>query len=123
MKSCPFVDNICVYASFAKPYLIALVTPDKINFAKLVESLGKKEKSFADQCQDSQIIEAFLNNLKSNGEAKGLAKYEIPNRILISSQEWTPDNGFVTVSLKIRRHEILKHYASEIEMLYEADHQ
>ncbi|XP_074602175.1 long-chain-fatty-acid--CoA ligase 4-like [Brevipalpus obovatus] len=123
LKSCSLVDNICVYASFAKPYLIALVTPNKINFGKLVESLKKQEKSFADQCQDSQITEAFLNDLRNNGEVKGLASYEIPKRILICSQEWNPDNGLVTVSLKIRRHKILEHYAREIEMLYEGNHQ
>ncbi|XP_074596373.1 long-chain-fatty-acid--CoA ligase 4-like [Brevipalpus obovatus] len=117
-KNCPLIDNICVHGSFSKPYVIALICPDRENLAKLVDSLGKSGKSFEDQCRDEQIIKAFLDQLTQEGVEKGLARFEIPRRILICSQEWTQENGLITGAMKIRRHEIKKYYEKEIEMLH-----
>ncbi|XP_074599465.1 long-chain-fatty-acid--CoA ligase 4-like [Brevipalpus obovatus] len=119
LKNCSLVDNICIYGSLSRPYVIALAIPNRNNFTKLVESLGKSDKSFVEQCQDEQVIEAFLNELTNEGKAKGLARYEIPMRVLICPQDWTSENGLVTAALKIRRHEIQKYYAKDIEMLYD----
>ncbi|XP_074597530.1 long-chain-fatty-acid--CoA ligase 4-like [Brevipalpus obovatus] len=118
-KNCPLIDNICVHGSFSKPYVIALICPDRENLAKLVDSLGKSGKSFEDQCRDEQIIKAFLDQLTQEGVEKGLARFEIPRRILICSQEWTQENGLITGAMKIRRHEIKKYYEKEIEVIYE----
>ncbi|XP_074602379.1 long-chain-fatty-acid--CoA ligase 4-like [Brevipalpus obovatus] len=117
-KNCPLVDNICVYGSFSKHYVIALICPNRDNLAKLVDSLGKSGKSFEDQCRDEQIVRAFIDQLSSEGVEIGLARFEIPRHVLICSQEWTQDNGLVTGAMKIRRHEIKKYYEKQIEILY-----
>ena len=56
--------------------------------------------------------------LKSYGIKNGLKNFEIPAKVLIVLDEWTPDNGLVTAAFKIRRKFIYDEYKKEIEMTY-----
>jgi long-chain acyl-CoA synthetase len=48
----------------------------------------------------------------------GLDRFEIPTKMKLVKEAWLPDTGLVTDSLKIKRKEVDKFYAKEIEALY-----
>ena len=43
MKTCPLVDNVCIYGDSTKSYVVALVSPNEPNLKKTVEVLGKEQ--------------------------------------------------------------------------------
>lgn len=47
-----------------------------------------------------------------------LSKTEIPERIYLCAEEWTPANDLLTAALKIKRMNLLKFYAKEVEAMY-----
>ncbi|MGA7270953.1 MAG: AMP-dependent synthetase/ligase [Acidimicrobiia bacterium] len=47
-----------------------------------------------------------------------VSRVEQVKRFFIAPDEWTPESGEVTASLKLKRRVILDHYADEIEALY-----
>ena len=63
-----------------------------------------------------QIICDRLNEF---GISSGLEKFEIPKKITLVSDEWTPDSGLVTAAMKLKRKAIEQYYAREIEHMYE----
>merc|ERR1711936_1184293 len=71
---------------------------------------------------DRDFIIAILipdkNQLKDYGIKNGLKNFEIPTKVLIVLDEWTPDNGLATAAFKIRRKFIYDEYRKEIEMTY-----
>ena len=48
----------------------------------------------------------------------GLSQIEKVKRYVIATEAFSVDNGMMTPTMKVRRHEILKHYQTELEALY-----
>jgi len=47
-----------------------------------------------------------------------LNKFEIPQKIKLISDIWTPDTGLVTAALKLRRRNIQNYYQQLIDRMY-----
>ena len=47
-----------------------------------------------------------------------LNKFEIPQKIKLISDIWTPDTGLVTAALKLRRRNIQNYYQQLIDIMY-----
>ncbi len=103
LKTCPVVDNICVVANPNKDYVFAVVLPDKMH----IKDVGEDDRE-----------EKVQKLIAKYGAENSLEKFEIPQRILLSSDEWTPESGLVTAAFKIRRRHITEKYKSDIEKLY-----
>lgn len=47
-----------------------------------------------------------------------LERFEIPKKIRLSSEPWTPETGLVTDAFKLKRKELKTHYQDDIERMY-----
>lgn len=47
-----------------------------------------------------------------------LEKFEIPLKICLSPEPWTPETGLVTDAFKLKRKEITAHYQADINRMY-----
>jgi hypothetical protein len=52
------------------------------------------------------------------GKSGKLDKFEIPSKIKVISEPWTPESGLVTAAMKLKREIIRKTFASELTHLY-----
>jgi long-chain acyl-CoA synthetase len=50
---------------------------------------------------------------------ESVARVEQIKKWIVVGDEWTPDSGEVTPSLKLKRRVVLEKYADEIESLYQ----
>lgn len=98
-----------------RPYLSALVVPNPEQFASLASGLRLDPANEATCCND-QVRSLMLERLQrrlvtfpGHAQVHGLAVVRDP---------WTPENGFMTPTLKLRRKEILTHYRQITEQLY-----
>lgn len=55
--------------------------------------------------------------LQAGKEAR-LEKFEIPSKIKLLAEPWTPESGLVTAALKIKREAIRKAFAEDLANLY-----
>ena len=123
LKSSPIVDNICVYGKGTKDFLVGLIVPNINELMDLAKKEGKeipKESSpelIEKLCRDKEIIAAATEQVKSYGSKSGLLRYEIPLKIKLCPEPWTPDSGLVTAALKIRRRQIQDFYQKDIEVM------
>ncbi|CAG2102163.1 unnamed protein product, partial [Medioppia subpectinata] len=118
LRMCPFVDNLCVYGHPLHDYLIALITPNRKELDELAKSLSKSNMTFDQLCDDNDIIAKVLDVVRREGKQSKLTNSEIPNKIKLCAEEWTPDSGLVTTAFKIKRNKVQKHYQNSINMLY-----
>lgn len=118
LKSCAFVDNICVYGDSYHSYIIALVVPNVRALRQLAKTLAKDSLTHAELCRDQEILKEVTKALRNHGIAAKLHKNEIPTKILLVPEDWTPDSGLVTAALKLRRKNIEEKYKMEINKMY-----
>jgi long-chain acyl-CoA synthetase len=119
LKSCPFVDNVCVYGDSLQNFLVSLVSPNRSALETMASKLGiDSSVKFEDLCRDPEVIAEATKQLVDHGKKAGLLKSEIPFKLKLCPDEWTPDNGLVTAALKIRRKPIQEHYQGDINKMY-----
>ena len=47
-----------------------------------------------------------------------LEKFEIPQRLTLVTEQWTPDTVFVTAAMKLRRKQITSYYRQTLDAMY-----
>lgn len=69
LKTCPVVENICVYGDASKDYTVALVVPNPSHLNNIAKRLGHSENmSFDSLCSDPSIEKAVLAELVDHGK-------------------------------------------------------
>jgi len=84
-----------VFARSDKDHCVVLVSQPEKGWA----SVGGKPEEVA-------LVRAIEQKLK----AMGFAKFEIPTKVAIDDEVWTPESGLVTASLKVQRNPLRAHY-------------
>ena len=91
-RSCPVVGNICVYAQPDKNKPIALVVPAEPTLKQLAADNGIKGEGLEDLCHDEKVNAAVLREMQKAGKNGGLTGIEIIEGLVLSDEEWTPQN-------------------------------
>lgn len=69
LKTCPLVENLCVYGEPTKNNVVVIVSPEAKALESLATSLGKSsDLSFEQLCTDKDMEKEFLNKLIEVGK-------------------------------------------------------
>lgn len=121
IKQC-FWDHVHMHNCLSivrKPFLTWQVWFDLILFIN--DYLAYKE---ARKCihvfvsPNLQVIERVAEDIRRVGTAKRLTSFEIPRKVLLDPDPWTPESGLVTDALKIKRFNIKKKFEEDITRMY-----
>ncbi|XP_066477319.1 fatty acid CoA ligase Acsl3 [Tiliqua scincoides] len=117
LKNLPLVDNICVYASSFQSYVIGFVVP---NHKELSELARKKEikGNWEEICSNAEMEKEVQKILAEAATRGSLEKFEVPLKICLSPEPWTPETGLVTDAFKLKRKELTAHYQADINRMY-----
>ncbi|XP_050309994.1 long-chain-fatty-acid--CoA ligase 4 isoform X6 [Anthonomus grandis grandis] len=118
LKTCPLVDNICVYGEPTKQYCVALVVPNQPNLMELATKIGLGDKNFEELCEDPEVEKAVANELAEHGKRGKLQKFEIPHAVKLVAEVWSPDMGLVTAAFKLKRKDIQDRYQCDLRRMY-----
>ncbi|KAI6382463.1 hypothetical protein MCOR25_000755 [Pyricularia grisea] len=117
-RSAPVVANICCYADDSQAKPVALIVPAEPALKKLAASCGAKGETLEELIHDSKVNAAVLKEMQNVGRQGGLAGIEIIDGVVLSDEEWTPQNGLVTAAQKLNRKGILQKYKKEVDQAY-----
>lgn len=115
-RSNKYVGNICVYADEQHVKPIAIVMPNMSTITKLAEELGVEHHE--DISHDPEIKKAVEESIIKTGKESGLAGIELIQGIVVSKNEWTAQNGFLTSAQKLERKKILADNKEAVDKLY-----
>ncbi|XP_058655791.1 long-chain-fatty-acid--CoA ligase 3a isoform X2 [Onychostoma macrolepis] len=119
LKNCPLVDNICAYANSDESYVIGFVVPNQKQLLALAER--KRVRGLWEElCNNPVIEEEVLKVITETALTAQLERFEIPRKIRLSVEPWTPETGLVTDAFKLKRKELKTHYQNDIERMYGA---
>ncbi len=114
-KLLPNVEQMLVYG-LNKPFNVALVVPDFEALAKWVEARGlpdDPDKIVADPELQEMLAEQITEQLRGK-----FGSYEIPRKYHVVAEAFTPENGLLTPTQKLKRRVVLKKYQDAIDAMY-----
>jgi long-chain acyl-CoA synthetase len=115
VRTVPLIAQACVVGD-GRPYVAALITLDRESIAQWAE---RRHLAVVDPFRLSEQpeliaeVEDAVDNVMEQ-----FSNPERVKRILILPDEWTVDSALLTPTLKLRRKQIIEHYASEIKILF-----
>uniref|UniRef100_A0A0N4ZKA7 long-chain-fatty-acid--CoA ligase n=1 Tax=Parastrongyloides trichosuri TaxID=131310 RepID=A0A0N4ZKA7_PARTI len=111
-----YVDNVCVYGNSQKEYIGALVVVNQKNVINLAKKIGIETEDINDICSNKEVNEILLNELKKFLKGK-LCRTEIPQKLWLFAEPWTPADGLLTEAMKLKRRAIEKKFNKEIKKM------
>ncbi|XP_072361828.1 long-chain-fatty-acid--CoA ligase 4 isoform X1 [Scyliorhinus torazame] len=117
LKSCSLIDNICAYANSDQSYVISFVVPNQKKLTALAEQ-KQVQGTWEEICNDSKMEAEVLREIKEASVSSKLEKFEVPVKVRLSPEPWTPETGLVTDAFKLKRKELKNHYLNDIERMY-----
>ncbi|KAI9200682.1 hypothetical protein LWI28_011610 [Acer negundo] len=116
----PYVDNIMLHADPFHSYCVALVVAAQHAVEDWAANQGIVYADFAELCDKEETVKEVHASLVKAAKNARLEKFEIPAKIILLSNPWTPETGLVTAALKIKREAIRKAFADELAKLYKS---
>jgi long-chain acyl-CoA synthetase len=110
----PFFEQVMVIGE-GKPYLSALVVPNRELWAKVASEHGLDPAS-ALSTKGTQAEQIVLERI--NQQIKAFPGYAHVRRAAVVPEPWTIENGLLTPTLKLKRTKVLEHHRPQYEKLY-----
>ncbi|KAG5488269.1 hypothetical protein LSCM4_08346 [Leishmania orientalis] len=117
---CPVAtpNGICVLVDPQQAFITALVLTDEGKAMEFARAHKVENARWPDVLRDAKFNAAVTTSLAEIGKRAGKKPFELLKRVRVLSDEWTPENNLVTASMKVRRSEVEKHYATIIKELF-----
>ncbi len=118
LRLSPFIDNVMVYGD-NRAYNVALIVPDAQTVQSFAAAEGLTRRSLPSLIEEPRVKQKFSHEIERlSSEFKG---YEKVRSFAFVLETFSQENGTLTPSLKLRRHEILKRWGNLLEELYPAN--
>ncbi|XP_028551695.1 long chain acyl-CoA synthetase 9, chloroplastic [Dendrobium catenatum] len=114
----PYVENIMLHADPFHSYCVALVTVASHALESWAQKQGITFSNLSDLCQKEEAVKEVHASLVKAARESRLEKFEIPSRIKLLPEPWTPESGLVTAALKLKREALRKVFTEELSKLY-----
>lgn len=118
LVSSKYVENIMVYADPYHNFCVALVVPARQTLEGWAKESGIKYNDFPELCEKAEAKNEVQQSLLKEAKAAKLDKFEIPAKIKLLPDPWTPESGLVTAALKLKREQLKAKFKDELDKLY-----
>merc|ERR1719401_302835 len=126
LKLVSCVDVPMVYGRTGAEYPVALLCVVAPALKALVESdplPSHSSRSIDELCKDQAVISQVMKACKEVCKEAKLNDFEMPKKIALlppvdGAPAWTPENDMLTAALKLKRPNIVRAFAAEIDALY-----
>ncbi|CAG2113121.1 unnamed protein product [Medioppia subpectinata] len=109
-----YVGQVFVDANYFQTALIAIIIPD-VDGINLWCSENNMLLSAAEACKNVAFKKTVLNDIINIGRREGLSTSEQVTDIALHSDPFTQESGFLTPTMKLKRHECRQHFRHLIE--------
>ena len=98
-----------------RPFIAAIVVLGREPWARLAGGLGLPPEA-PDSLRSPQAVQAALERIRALTHA--FPHYAQPRKVVLTLEPWTPENGLITPTLKLKRNNLQSWFGDVIEDLY-----
>jgi long-chain acyl-CoA synthetase len=99
-----------------RPFIACVAVLQREEWQRLAAELGVDAQSEA-SLTDARVLKAALARIEL--ATASFARYAVPRALCLTLTPWTIENGFMTPTLKLKRNNLMTHFAAAIEGLYQ----
>jgi len=114
-----FVAQSWVYGDSLRDYTVGIVVPDEATLLREAKEKLNVSGSFLELIKREDVKSLILEDLKQVGKNSGLKGFEAVRKIYLDSEPFSPENGILTPTFKLKRNEAKAKYLDVIQKLYE----
>ena len=107
-----------LYGDSLQSFLVGIIVVDEATFLPWAHSLGYNDSSIEVLCARQEVRNAVQKSLDSFGKHHGLQSFENVKSVFLETTPFTIENGLMTSTFKIMRHEVKKRYQRQIDLMY-----
>jgi long-chain acyl-CoA synthetase len=111
-----YIMQAMVYGE-QRPYNVALVVPDFEYLKKWADENGIDDSDTQALLANEQVRELYVAEL--NRAQASIKRYERVRDFVLEDDEFSPENGLLTPSLKIKRRAVMAKYGDQIDDMYD----
>ncbi|CAL4082402.1 unnamed protein product, partial [Meganyctiphanes norvegica] len=119
LKSCPCVENICLFADSSKCSIVAILVPKYDSFRTTAENVGFSNATNEELLSNWRMFGKYLNEIRNHGVASGIPRSHLPVALYLTLDSWSPENGMITMAMMPRRRKLRNKYQSQIQDLFD----
>jgi long-chain acyl-CoA synthetase len=112
------VQQVFVYGDSLQATLVGIVVPDPDVIKHWALSKGFSGKSVAELVMDDSFRAAIQKALQEHGKANDLKGFECLKSVYLDMTPFSVDNGLLTPTFKLKRHDAKKYYKTQIDQMY-----
>ncbi|MQL85589.1 hypothetical protein Taro_018097 [Colocasia esculenta] len=117
--SSKYMENIMIHADPFHSYCVALVVPSYQALENWAHSAGIEYKDFSDLCRKGEAVREVQQSISKVAQDAKLDKFEIPTKVMLLPDPWTPESGLVTAAMKLKREQLKAKFKDELLKLYQ----
>ena len=120
-----YINQIFLDGESKYSYAVALIYPELkecIKFLKENKKLGDIDYdkiTYDDLCGNKDMENEIVKDCDIVGRKSGLKGFELPKKIRIINEQFSPNNGMMTNTLKLKPKVIRIKYNAELKKMYE----
>ncbi|MBL1097481.1 AMP-dependent synthetase/ligase [Streptomyces coffeae] len=114
--ACPFVSNVVVVGDH-RHYCTALITLDEPTLMAWARERGLTDPSYAGLCGSEEVralVAGYVDEVNT-----GLQRWQTIKKFTVLPRDFDQAHGEVTPSMKVRRPQVQRSFAAEIDAMYE----
>lgn len=121
----PLAAQLLVHGDSFRDYLIGISVPEPTTFAPLASKIlgrsisAEDAAALSEACQDEKVIAAYLDQYHKIARTNKLKGYEYIKGLYLTMEPFSVENGLLTPTFKVKRHEAVKHFKDQIEAVYQ----
>lgn len=121
VKMSPYVDIPMVYGKTGGEYPVCLICVVDREVSKWAAANGCPT-SGTEMVKNQKVIDEVLRSVKDECKKVGLVEFEIPKKVALlamvdGAAPWTPENDMLTAAMKLKRPQIARAHAAEIDAI------
>ncbi|PWY99265.1 acetyl-CoA synthetase-like protein [Testicularia cyperi] len=120
----PLAAQALVHGDSYNDYLICVSVPEPTTFAPFASKLlgrtiaPEDTASLSEACKDPKVVAGYLAQYTKIARQNKLKGYEYIKGLYLTMEPFSVENGLLTPTFKVKRHEAIKHFKDQIEALY-----
>lgn len=114
---CPYVLLPMCYARTGAEWPVALVCPQKAKILELGKDLGV-QGDFAALCAEARVVAKVCEACQATCKEQKLVASEIPKKVALVTEAWTPENEMLTAAMKLKRPTIAAAHQADLDKMY-----
>jgi long-chain acyl-CoA synthetase len=115
----PFVspNGLMVYGDSFRNSLVGLMIPQESYLKSWAKENGIKG-DYSELCKNPTVVKTVMNTFKQLAADNKKKSFEEIKAVTLYADEWTPENGLLTSSMKMKRATLVSKYEKDINDMY-----